>query len=221
MRHHAPEQDAERLRLDARHDGRARARKARDALKDAVEEAQRAAQKIRQHAEEGREQPAEARDGRALAHRQLLIAGTAVDAQREPHEHADADGDSKGRRTPLPAVERHEEGDAEDDGLRQDEAPEHVTDDIPVHPLTSFLSVSIPLQNQSPMASDRADASVEQHKEREELDTPDDHDESAEELHPVGRLRKAHDAEEICRRACARQAARRNAHRLHEADARE
>ena len=44
----------------------------------------------------GREQPAEPCDGRALAHRQLLVAGAAVHAQREPYEHADADGDGKG-----------------------------------------------------------------------------------------------------------------------------
>ena len=139
-------------------------------------------------------------------------------AQREPYEHADADGDGKGRRAFLPAVERHEEGDAEDDGLREDEAAEYVTYDVLVHAVSPFPFIFTD-RIASPMAPDGADAAIEQHEEREELDAADDHDEGTEELHPAGRLREAPDPEEVGRRARARQAARRNAHRLHEADA--
>ena len=72
MREASPEKHALRHGFDVFDDGGARAREARDAFEDAVEVAEIAAQKVRQHAEEGRQEPADARDGDALAKRQAL-----------------------------------------------------------------------------------------------------------------------------------------------------
>ena len=133
MRHHAPKEDAERLRLNARHDRRPRPRETGDALEQAVEQAERTAQKVRQHAECRRQQPADARDGRPLAHRHLSLPRPAPQLQKPADQEADAHRDRERQAARLPVPESYPQRHDKDQGFCHDQAAEDIAYEIVIH----------------------------------------------------------------------------------------